>query len=116
VGYAPTAPPSSPQVYWAVDDTLAQWQLLSDFFIAVAYFSIPVELIYFVHKSQVFPFKWILLQFGAFIILCGLTHSECFLFAVGPYPFPIKHPEAGACFAMVSQLHIAERPFETCKI
>lgn len=64
------------QVYWAIDDGFARWQLVSDFFIAVAYFSIPVELIYFVHKSQVFPFKWILWQFGAFIVLCGLTHRE----------------------------------------
>ncbi|CAN6582177.1 unnamed protein product [Malus baccata var. baccata] len=46
---------------------------VSDFLIAVAYFSIPIELLYFVSCSN-FPFKWVLLQFIAFIVLCGLTH------------------------------------------
>ncbi|KAK4374004.1 hypothetical protein RND71_004681 [Anisodus tanguticus] len=56
------------------DDLLMKYQYISDFFIALAYFSIPVELIYFVKKSAVFPYRWVLVQFGAFIVLCGATH------------------------------------------
>nr|Q9XH58.1 RecName: Full=Ethylene receptor 1; AltName: Full=PhETR1 [Pelargonium x hortorum]AAD37576.1 ethylene receptor homolog [Pelargonium x hortorum] len=59
---------------WPADDLLMKYQYISDFFIAVAYFSIPLELIYFVKKSAVFPYKWVLVQFGAFIVLCGATH------------------------------------------
>lgn len=55
-------------------DLLVKYQYLSDFFIAFAYFSIPLELIYFVHKSACFPYRWVLMQFGAFIVLCGATH------------------------------------------
>ncbi|EFJ33436.1 hypothetical protein SELMODRAFT_84824 [Selaginella moellendorffii] len=53
---------------------LAKWQLGSDFLIAVAYFSIPLELVYFLIKSQVLPFRWVIALFGLFIVLCGITH------------------------------------------
>jgi ethylene receptor len=56
------------------DDLLVKYQYISDALIALAYFSIPLELIYFVQKSAFFPYKWVLMQFGAFIILCGATH------------------------------------------
>ncbi|MBA0579989.1 ethylene receptor isoform X2 [Gossypium raimondii] len=59
---------------WPPDDLLMKYQYISDFFIALAYFSIPLELIYFVKKSAVFPYRWVLVQFGAFIVLCGATH------------------------------------------
>jgi ethylene receptor len=59
---------------WQVDDLLVKYQYISDFFIAIAYFSIPLELIYFVKKSSFFPYRWVLIQFGAFIVLCGATH------------------------------------------
>ncbi|KAI3829566.1 hypothetical protein L1987_03692 [Smallanthus sonchifolius] len=59
---------------WPADDILIKYQYISDFFISLAYFSIPLELIYFVHKSAHFPYRWVLIQFGAFIILCGATH------------------------------------------
>ncbi|KAJ6851389.1 ethylene receptor 2-like [Iris pallida] len=58
---------------WSVEAIL-QCQKVSDFLIATAYFSIPLELLYFATCSTLFPFKWIVLQFGAFIVLCGLTH------------------------------------------
>ncbi|CAN1211581.1 histidine kinase dimerization/phosphoacceptor domain -containing protein [Tumidithrix helvetica PCC 7403] len=48
--------------------------LLSDLLIAIAYYSIPISLIYFVRKREDLPFRWIFLLFGAFIILCGTTH------------------------------------------
>jgi ethylene receptor len=50
-----------------------RYQYVSDFFIALVYFSIPLELIYFVKKSSIFPYRWVLLQFGAFLVLCGVT-------------------------------------------
>ncbi|XP_004495561.1 protein EIN4 isoform X1 [Cicer arietinum] len=53
--------------------TILVGQKVSDFFIAVAYFSIPIELLYFVSRSNV-PFKLLFLQFIAFIVLCGMTH------------------------------------------
>nr|CAB3463990.1 unnamed protein product [Digitaria exilis] len=59
---------------WQADDLLMKYQYISDFFIAIAYFSIPLELIYFVQKSAFFPYRWVLIQFGAFIVLCGATH------------------------------------------
>ncbi|XP_022149835.1 ethylene receptor 1 [Momordica charantia] len=59
---------------YPADELLMKYQYISDFFIALAYFSIPLELIYFVKKSAVFPYRWVLVQFGAFIVLCGATH------------------------------------------
>ncbi|RDX82761.1 Ethylene receptor 2, partial [Mucuna pruriens] len=54
-------------------DTILVYQRFGDFLIAMAYFSIPIELLYFVSCSN-FPFKWILFQFVAFIVLCGMSH------------------------------------------
>lgn len=48
--------------------------IISDSLIAVAYYSIPISLVYFVHKRKDLPFKSVLLLFGAFIISCGTTH------------------------------------------
>jgi signal transduction histidine kinase len=48
--------------------------ILSDSLIALAYYSIPISLIYFVHKRKDLPFKGIMLLFGTFIISCGTTH------------------------------------------
>ncbi|GMJ09200.1 ETHYLENE RESPONSE SENSOR, ethylene response sensor 1 [Hibiscus trionum] len=59
---------------WPPDELLVKYQYISDVLIALAYFSIPLELIYFVKKSAFFPYRWVLMQFGAFIILCGATH------------------------------------------
>jgi signal transduction histidine kinase len=48
--------------------------IIGDGAIALAYFSIPVTLIYFVSKSKDIPFNWIFWLFGAFIIACGAGH------------------------------------------
>ncbi|MBD2355365.1 HAMP domain-containing histidine kinase [Tolypothrix sp. FACHB-123] len=53
---------------------LVSLHILSDALIALAYFSIPIALIYFVRKREDLPFKSIMLLFGAFIISCGTTH------------------------------------------
>ncbi|CAN4096071.1 unnamed protein product [Withania somnifera] len=57
---------------WSIH-TILESQKLCDFLIAIAYFSIPLELVYFISCSDL-PFKWVLVQFIAFIVLCGLTH------------------------------------------
>ena len=48
--------------------------ILSDVLTAIAYYSIPIGLGYFVRKREDLPFKWIFLLFGLFIIFCGTTH------------------------------------------
>ncbi len=48
--------------------------VLSDGFIALAYFSIPIALVYFVKKRRDLPYPWLFLLFGAFIVACGCTH------------------------------------------
>jgi signal transduction histidine kinase len=48
--------------------------ILSDGLIALAYYSIPTALLYFVRKRQDLPFNRLVLLFGAFIIACGTTH------------------------------------------
>jgi PAS domain S-box-containing protein len=53
---------------------LVALHILSDAVIAIAYYSIPIALLYFVRKRQDLPFSWIFLLFGAFIIACGTTH------------------------------------------
>jgi PAS domain S-box-containing protein len=48
--------------------------VISDLLIAIAYYSIPITLIYFVQKRKDLPFNSIFLLFGAFIIACGTSH------------------------------------------
>ena len=48
--------------------------LTSDLLIALAYFSIPITILYFVRKRRDLPFDWMFLSFGVFIVACGLTH------------------------------------------
>lgn len=46
----------------------------ADALIALAYFAIPVILLYFdVHRKERF-YSWVLILFASFILLCGLTH------------------------------------------
>ena len=49
--------------------------VVADMLIAAAYFSIPIALIYFVHKRRDLPFNWIFVLFGVFIVACGSTHA-----------------------------------------
>ncbi|CAN1765935.1 Protein EIN4 [Linum perenne] len=73
--------------FWTVQNIL-ECQRVSDILIFVAYFSIPVELLYFVSYSNV-PFKWVFLQFIAFIVLCGLTHLLNAWTYYGPHSFQL---------------------------
>lgn len=54
---------------------LASLHVLSDSLIALAYYSIPITLIYFVRKRNDLPFNWIVLLFMAFIVADGTTHA-----------------------------------------
>ncbi len=56
------------------NQSLVGLHVLSDGMIALAYYSIPLMLVYFVWRRQDIPFPWIFLLFGAFIISCGTTH------------------------------------------
>ena len=46
-----------------------------DSLIALAYFSIPIALIYFARKRRDIPFGWMFVCFGTFIAACGATHA-----------------------------------------
>lgn len=54
--------------------SLVWLHVMSDALIAIAYYSIPITLVYFVRKRVDLPFNWIFLLFGAFIVACGTTH------------------------------------------
>jgi PAS domain S-box-containing protein len=47
---------------------------LSDALIAVAYYAIPLEILYFMRRRRDLPFPLIFSLFGAFILACGTTH------------------------------------------
>jgi signal transduction histidine kinase len=55
-----------PRVIWL--------HVLSDGFIALAYYSIPLTLVYFVRKRKDLVFDWMFVCFAVFIIACGTTH------------------------------------------
>lgn len=48
--------------------------IVSDSIIAMAYYSIPISLIYFMRQRKDLPFRNIFWLFAAFIISCGTTH------------------------------------------
>ncbi|MBW4520769.1 MAG: GAF domain-containing protein [Scytolyngbya sp. HA4215-MV1] len=64
-----------PHGYCYLWQTPLVWlHVVSDALIAIAYFSIPAMLIYFVWKRKDIPFSKVFLLFGAFIIFCGTGH------------------------------------------
>ncbi|MGZ5059935.1 MAG: PAS domain-containing protein, partial [Methylobacter sp.] len=48
--------------------------VVSDVLIAVAYFSIPLVLIYFIRQRKDFPYTRLTIMFAGFIVACGTTH------------------------------------------
>ena len=56
----------NPEVLWL--------NVISDFVIAVAYYTIPALLFWFVRKRRDIGFSWILAAFAVFILACGTTH------------------------------------------
>ena len=59
-------------LFWTTP--LVWLHVVSDVVIALAYYSIPIALIYFVRKREDLAFNWMFLMFGAFIFACGTTH------------------------------------------
>jgi PAS domain S-box-containing protein len=55
-----------PEVFWM--------HAVADGVIALAYYSIPIALIYFVRRRRDIVFPWVFYMFGAFILACGTTH------------------------------------------
>ncbi len=55
-----------PEILWL--------HVVSDGLIALAYFSIPLSLLYFSRRRRDLPFRWLFLLFGVFIVACGTTH------------------------------------------
>ncbi|MEA5552483.1 response regulator [Anabaena cylindrica UHCC 0172] len=53
---------------------LVSLHVIADMLIALAYYSIPIGLVYFINKRPDVPFRSIFALFGAFIISCGTTH------------------------------------------
>ncbi|KAL2942666.1 Protein EIN4 [Bienertia sinuspersici] len=73
--------------FWSIN-IIMECQKVSDFLIAFAYFSIPIELIYFISCANL-PFKWVLVEFIAFIVLCGMTHLLNGWTYYGPHSFQL---------------------------
>jgi signal transduction histidine kinase len=64
-----------PHGYCYLWQTPLVWlHVISNILIAIAYFSIPAMLIYFICKRQDFPFLRVFILFGLFIISCGVGH------------------------------------------
>jgi PAS domain S-box-containing protein len=47
---------------------------ISDVLILLAYYSIPITLVYFVRKRKDLTFNWMFVCFAVFIMACGTTH------------------------------------------
>jgi signal transduction histidine kinase len=56
----------NPDVIWL--------HVVSDALIALAYYSIPLTLVYFVRKRKDLAFDWMFVCFAIFIVACGTTH------------------------------------------
>ncbi len=53
---------------------LLKLHIVSDLLITLAYFSIPLILLYFIIRLKSFQYRWLIGLFAAFIISCGMTH------------------------------------------
>ncbi len=48
--------------------------VISDLMITLAYYSIPLMLLYFVRQRKDLPYPWLVAMFAGFIVACGTTH------------------------------------------
>jgi PAS domain S-box-containing protein len=48
--------------------------VISDLLITLAYYSIPLILVYFLRRRKDLPYPWLLAMFAGFIVACGTTH------------------------------------------
>ena len=64
-----------PQGFCYLWNSRLDWlHAIPDLLIALAYFHIPLTLLWFVRKRRDLPFSWIFMCFGIFIVACGATH------------------------------------------
>ncbi len=66
-------PPHGHCYLW--NDGLVYLHVISDTVISLSYLSIPIALIYFVHKRKDMAFSQVILLFGVFILACSATHA-----------------------------------------
>lgn len=64
--------PHEPHYLWQKE--VVGLHLVSDLLIAIAYYSIPFTLLYFVEKRKDLPFNWVFWLFSFCIVACGTTH------------------------------------------
>jgi hypothetical protein len=58
----------------AWEPALLGLHVISDSVIAIAYYTIPFALLYFISRRQDLAFRGVFALFGAFILACGTTH------------------------------------------
>jgi PAS domain S-box-containing protein len=58
--------------FWT--ESLIALHVISDALIVLAYYSIPITLVYFVRKRKDLEFHWMFVCFAVFILACGTTH------------------------------------------
>ena len=63
--------------------------VISDAIIALAYFVIPLALIYFARKRKDLALNWMFVAFGIFILACGTTH----VFSIVTLWYPVYRVE-----------------------
>ena len=73
---------------WTIESIL-ECQRVGDFLIAVAYFSIPIELLYFISCTNV-PFKWLMVALTVFKILTALVSCATAITLVTLIPMLLK--------------------------
>lgn len=56
------------------DPTMVWLHVISDSFITLSYYCIPVVLLYFIRKNRDLPFSRVFWMFGTFTLACGTTH------------------------------------------
>lgn len=55
--------------------SLVWLNVISDALTALAYYTIPLTLIWFVRRRADLEFRWMFVMFGLFIVACGTTHA-----------------------------------------
>ncbi|MEI6335608.1 MAG: PAS domain-containing protein [Methylococcaceae bacterium] len=65
----------TPHTHYLAWSPLFIWlNAISDLLIALAYYSIPVTLVYLIRQRKDFPYPWVVILFAGFILACGTTH------------------------------------------
>jgi PAS domain S-box-containing protein len=64
-----------PHGYCLAWSPLLLWlNVISDVLITLAYYSIPLTILYFLYQRKATPYKWLGLLFAVFILACGTAH------------------------------------------